>query len=135
MKILMIDHSGLQVQTRKMFIEEAVKCTIDIALSQDDVQAMFSKESHDMVILDHTTAACQQSAEYILKLNPLQPILVVSDAVKCIIPRCEDCVNLHNAKRLSNPTSIKNIIRMIREFNDTFCNHYDPNTNTPILAN
>ncbi len=126
----MIDHSGLQVQTRKMFIEEAIECFIDVALNHEEVQNLFRKESHDFVILDHTTSACQESAEYILHLNPMQSILVVSDAVKCIIPRCEDCVNHHNAKRLSNPTSINNIIRMIREFDETYCNHYDPETNT-----
>lgn len=131
----MIDHSGLQVQTRKMFIEEAIECVIDVALSHDDVQAVFSQVSHDLVILDHTTETCQRSAEYILNLSPLQRILVVSDAVKCIIPRCEDCVNHHSARRLSNPTSINNIIRMIREFDETFCNHYDPSTNTPIPSN
>lgn len=130
MKILMIDHCGLQVQTRKMFIEEAMSCTIDVAFTSQEVQNMFRKESHDLVILDHTTEACQQCAEYILKLDPLQAILVVSDAVHCIIPRCEDCVNNHHSRRLSNPTSIQNIIRMIRGFEDNHCDHYDPTSNT-----
>lgn len=131
----MIDHSGLQVQTRKMFIEEAIECVIDVALNHEEVRNLLHKESHHLVILDHTTQACQESAQYILNLNPLQNILVVSNATQCIIPRCEDCVNHHNAKRLSNPTSINNIIRMIREFKETFCNHYDTATNTIIPVN
>jgi len=135
MKILMIDHSGLQVQTRKMFIEEAVVCTVDIALNHADVEKFLTKESHDLIILDHSTDACQESASYILELNPVQAILVVSSAPQCIIQRCADFVSHHNARRLSNPTSINNIIRMVREFNETFCNHYDETTNTLSPSN
>lgn len=129
MKILMIDHSGLQIQTRKMFIEEAVICTIDVALTSEEVRNIFHKGEYDLVIIDHTTQNCQECTHYILELDPMQAILVVSDAVKCIIPRCEDCVNDHHARRLSNPTSIKNIIRMVTGFKDYHCDHYDPSTN------
>lgn len=125
----MIDHCGLQVQTRKMLIEDAVSCTIDVAFTSEEVRNVFQVKHYDLIILDHTTEACQQCAEYVLELDPLQPILVVSDAAKCIILRCEDCVNHHHARRLSNPTSIQNIIRMIKGFNDYPCNHYDAASN------
>jgi len=133
MKILMIDHCGLQVQTRKILIEEAVNCTIDIAFNSEEVRNVFQIKHYDVIILDHTTEACQKCAEYILELDPLQPILVVSDAVYCIIRRCEDCVNNHHARRLSNPTSIQNIIRMINGFKDYHCDHYDVASNLRIL--
>lgn len=131
----MIDHSGLQVQARKMFIETAIECTVDVALNHEDVEKFLTTQSHDLIILDHSTDTCQESASYILGLNPSQAILVVSSAPQCIIPRCEDCVNHHNARRLSNPTSINNIIRMIREFKETFCNHYDEATNALSPSN
>jgi len=133
MKILMIDHCGLQVQTRKMLIEEAVTCAIDIAFNSEEVRNVFQLKQYDLIILDHTTEACQRCAEYILEIDPLQPILVVSDAVYCIIRRCEDCVNHHHARRLSNPTSIQNIIRMINGFKDYHCDHYDKASNARIL--
>lgn len=129
MKILMIDHCGLQVQTRKMLIEEAVSCTIDIAFTSEEVRNIFQIRHYDLIILDHTTEACQKCAEYVLELDSQQPILVVSDAVHCIIPRCEDCVNHHHARRLSNPTSIQNIIRMIGGFENYTCDHYDKISN------
>lgn len=132
MKILMIDHSGLQVQTRKMLIEEAVACTIDIAFTSEEVKNMFQIKSYDLVILDPTTEACQKCAEYILELDPKQAILVVSDADKCIVLRCEDCIQYNNSRRLSNPTSIKNIIRMIGGFENYTCDHYDEQSNLLI---
>lgn len=132
MKILMIDHSGLQVQTRKMLIEDAVSCTIDVALTSEEVRNIFQIKTYDLIILDHTTEAGQKCAEYILEHDSKQAILVVSDAVKCIIMRCEDCVNHHQARRLSNPTSIKNIIRMVSGFENYTCDHYDEKSNILI---
>lgn len=124
MKILMIDHCGIQVETRKMFIKEAVECTIESVSTSDEVRSIVHAGSHDIIILDHATETCLQCAEYILSLDPLQKILVVSDAPHCIIARCEDCVDNHNARRLSNPTSINNIIRMVQGFENNHCDHF-----------
>ncbi|MDD2829647.1 MAG: hypothetical protein PHW18_08755 [Sulfuricurvum sp.] len=124
MKILMIDNNSLQVQTRKMFIEEELACTIDLAFTSQEIQTVLFPTSHSLVIIDHTTPSCQNCIDYILSINPQQSILVVSDAPKCVIPKCEDCLANHNIRRLSNPTSINNIIRMIKGFEGYHCDHY-----------
>jgi hypothetical protein len=130
MKILMIDHIGLQVQTRKMFIEEAVSpCVIEIANTLGEVMTLYKKDIFDLIILDHTIENGSNCAEYILGIDPLQKILIVSDAIACVITRCEDCVNNHDIRRLSNPTSIRNITRMIGNFGNYKCDHYDAETN------
>jgi DNA-binding NtrC family response regulator len=135
MKILMIDHSGLQVQTRKMFIENAVECVVDVAINHEEVEKFLQNSAYNLVILDHTAKDCQQSAQYIIKHSPMQAILVVSGAPDCIISSCETCIAHHNIKRLSNPTSINNILRLIREFKDVACNHYGKMTNTSTHVN
>lgn len=130
MKILIIDHTGLQVQTRKMFIEEAVTpCIIDIANTLGEVMTGYKKDLFDLIILDHTIENGSKCAEYILEIDPQQKILVVSDAIACVITRCEDCVQNHDLRRLSNPTSIRNIARMIGNFSNYKCDHYDAETN------
>ncbi len=130
MKILLIDHSGLQVQTRKMFIEEAITpCEITIAFTLGEVFTAYKKDLFDLVILDHTIENGLKCFEYILENDPLQNILVVSDAIHCVIPRCGDCVQNNNIRRLSNPTSIRNIARMVGSFNNYKCDHYDEETN------
>jgi hypothetical protein len=134
MKILLIDHSGLQVQTRKMFIEEAITpCSIEIAYTLGEVFIAYKKDIFDIVILDHTIENGIKCFEYILEINPQQQILVVSDAIHCVITRCEDCVNHHHIRRLSNPTSIRNIARMVGGFSGYQCDHYDEETNKIIL--
>ncbi len=126
----MIDHTGLQLQTRKMFIEEAISgSSVETANTLGEVFIAYKKDLFHMVVLDHTIENGLKCFEYILEIDPQQKILIVSDAIRCVITRCEDCVNNHNIRRLSNPTSIRNITRMISGFNGYTCDHYDPETN------
>lgn len=130
MKILMIDQAGFQLQTRKILIEEAIdKCSVDTALTLGEVFIAFQKEKFDVVIIDHGIENGQQCIEHILQIDPNQAVLVVSDAIHCVINRCEDCVNNHSIRRLFNPTPIKNIIRMVEGFRNYRCDHYDAETN------
>jgi predicted O-methyltransferase YrrM len=130
MKILMIDQAGFQLQTRKMLIEEAIeKCSVDIALTLGEVFIAFQKDKFDVVVIDHGIENGQQCVDHILQLDPNQAILVVSDAIHCVVSRCEDCVNNYAIRRLFNPTPIKNIVRLIEGFRNYRCDHYDNETN------
>ena len=129
MKLLMIDRSGFQLQTRKMLLEEAIKGTVDTASTLGEVFITYQKGKYDVVIIDHNIENGQQCIDHILQINPDQSILVVSDAIHCVIPRCEDCVNNHHIRRLFNPTPIKNIVRMVEGFRGYECDHYDAETN------
>ncbi|MDD5159190.1 MAG: hypothetical protein PHI47_04010 [Sulfuricurvum sp.] len=130
MKLLMIDRSGFQLQTRKMLLEEALKNSIvDTASTLGEVFIAFQKDKYDVVIVDHGIENGQGCIDHILQISPDQSILVVSDAIHCVIPRCEDCVNNHYIRRLFNPTPIKNIVRMVEGFRRYECDHYDAETN------
>lgn len=129
MKILMIDHTGLQLQTRKMLLEEEVEGIIDTATTLGEIYLVYKERAYDLVIIDHLIENGQQCIDYILDTVPMQPILVVSEAIHCVITRCEDCVNNHSIRRLSNPTPIRNIARMVKGFQVYTCDHYDEETN------
>lgn len=129
MKLLLIDRSGFQLQTRKMLLEEAINGVVDIASTLGEVFIVFQKDKYDVVVIDHGIENGQQCIDHILHISPAQSILVVSDAIHCVIPRCEDCVNNHYIRRLFNPTPIKNIVRMVEGFRGYECDHYDEETN------
>ncbi|WP_291750898.1 MULTISPECIES: hypothetical protein [unclassified Sulfuricurvum] len=129
MKILMIDGSGFQLQTRKMLLEEAIKGTVESISTLGELFIAYQKGQYDVVIIDHGIENGQQCVDYILSIDPMQGILVVSIAIHCVISRCEDCVNHHDIRRLFNPTPIKNIIRMVEGFKSYSCDHYDEETN------
>ncbi len=130
MKILMIDQTGFQLQTRKMLLEDSIdSCVVDTISTLGDVFIAFQKDKYDVVIIDHGIENGQQSFDHILQISPQQPVLIVSDAIQCAISRCEDCVNNHLMRRLFNPTPIKNIVRMVEGFMNYRCDHYDAETN------
>lgn len=86
---------------------------------------VFQKDLYDVVIIDNTIENGQECVDYILLTDPQQQILVVSDAVHCVLKRCGDCVQKHHIRRLNNPTPIKNIVRMVDGFKGYECDHYD----------
>jgi hypothetical protein len=129
MKLLLIDRSGFQLQTRKMLLEEAIEGTVDSASTLGEVFIAYQIGKYDVVIIDHGIENGQQCVDHILQINPVQPMLVVSDAIHCVVSRCEDCVKNHLIRRLFNPTPIKNIVRMVEGFRGYECDHYDAETN------
>lgn len=129
MKILMIDRAGFQLQTRKMLLEEAIeRCSVDSVSTLGDMMIAFQQDKYNIIIIDHGIENGQECIDYILKTSPLQAVLVVSDAIHCVLNRCEDCVNNHFIRRLFNPTPIKNIVRMVEGFRNYRCDHYDKET-------
>lgn len=135
MKILMIDHAGFQLQTRKMLIEDALSCIVDVASTLGEVYIAFQKDGYEVVMIDHGIENGQACIDHILGLDSQQPILVVSDAIHCVVSRCEDCVNNYAIRRLFNPTPIKNIIRLLERFKTYECDHYDEETNAIVKNN
>ncbi|MDD5716661.1 MAG: hypothetical protein PHW64_02565 [Sulfuricurvum sp.] len=129
MKLLIIDRSGFQLQARKVLLEESMECTVESASTLGEVYMAFQKGKYDVVIIDHEIENGAECIGHILITDTQQPILVVSNAIHCVISRCEDCVNKFQIRRLFNPTPIKNIIRMIEGFQRYRCDHYDAETN------
>lgn len=133
MKILIIDRNGFQLQTRKILLEGSIEGSfVDQASTLADVYIIYEKSKYDVVVIDHLIENGQACVDFILSTDQKQPILIVSDAIKCVIRRCADCVENHQIRRLFNPTPIKNIVRMIEGFREYECDHYDEETNKLI---
>ncbi|MBV5321438.1 MAG: hypothetical protein JZU62_07110 [Sulfuricurvum sp.] len=125
----MIDQVGFQLQTRKILLEDSIeRCVVDTVSTLGDVFIVFKQDKYDVVIIDHGIENGQQCVDHILQTSPMQPILVVSDAIHCVLSRCEDCVSNNLIRRLFNPTPIKNIVRMVEGFRNYRCDHYDAET-------
>jgi len=130
MNILIIDQDNLQTKTRRTLIEDRVKeSTTELAQNLKEVHLKYKKDAFDLVIMDHTVENGEECFRHIIQSDPQQQVLVVSNAVKCVLPRCGDCVENHQIRRLSNPTPIPNILRMVDGFEHYECPHYDPQTN------
>ncbi|MDX1295171.1 MAG: hypothetical protein R3302_02820 [Sulfurimonadaceae bacterium] len=129
MNILFVDKDGFQTQTRRTLIENATSCRTALAQTLGDLHLTFKPDVFDLVILDHSIENGEACAKHILAEAPDQKILVVSNAPKCVVTRCEDCTENHVIRRLNNPTPIPNIMRMVKELDLYDCDHYDAETN------
>ncbi len=126
MNILLIDKAGFQLQTRKLLLsQELGDAQIDVASAIGDVMISYAPSKYQVVMIDHGIESGAECVKHILEANPAQQILVVSDAIRCIFSSCDDCLANYSARRLRNPTSIKNIARMISGFKQHKCDHYD----------
>ncbi|MEA3373218.1 MAG: hypothetical protein U9Q62_05940 [Campylobacterota bacterium] len=129
MTILYIDRPSLQTQIRIQNLEDRDSHTVEIAETLGDVHIMYKKDKYDLVLIDHAIENGLKCIEHINSIDPMQKTLTVSNAIACIYSRCDDCTQNHNARRLNNPTTMKNILRMVDGFELYECDHYDPATN------
>lgn len=129
MNLLYIDNPSLQTQIRVQNLEDIGQHTVEMANKLGDVYMMFKKDKYDIVIIDHGIENGLRYIEHINEIDPMQRVLTVSGAVRCLYDRCDDCVENHNARRLNNPTTMKNIMRMVLDFDAFQCDHFDAQTN------
>lgn len=130
MNLLYVDKPSLQTSIRIQNLEDNGGHTVEIAETLGDVHIMYKKAKYDIVLIDHAIEGGMEAIKAINDIDPMQQILTVSGAVRCIYERCDDCVKNHSARRLNNPTTMKNIMRMVEGFDLYECDHYDPATNT-----
>jgi len=124
MKILYIDKASLQTMIRIQTLEENEGMEIVHAKSFSDVN-LYSKDTYDVVLIDHVLEDATTWINYINSIDPMQQVLSVSGAGFCLYASCDDCIANHSARRLNNPTTIRNITRMLRGFATYNCDHYD----------
>ncbi len=129
MTILYIDKPSLQTQIRTQNLTDIAHHTVEIAETLGDVHIMYKKDKYDLVMIDHSIENGIKCVEYIDSIDPVQRLLSVSNAVTCMYARCDKCVANHHARRLNNPTTMNNIMRMVEGFDNYECDHYDPATN------
>lgn len=110
---------------RKNALESAINdLSVNIATNPDDAKELYSNNSYDIVLIDHAEDGVIDCVNNILSINKNQRVLAVSNTPKCLASSCEVCERDFNIRRLSNPTSINNIIRVVSNFDNTKCNHY-----------
>ncbi len=129
MNILFIDDNNFQTQTRMALLSDMHDHTCELASTLADVHILFKKDKYNMVIMDYAIENGMICLEYILSVDDQQRMLMVSNAIaKSDLQGCDHCVSSYRRRHLSNPTPIKNILRMIEGFDNYSCDWYDPET-------
>jgi len=124
MNIFYIDKASLQTEIRIQNLEEVSSHKVERGNAFSDIILKYEKDKYDLVLIDHAIENGIECIKYINNIHPKQKILSVSGAGFCIHDSCETCVQSHQARRLNNPTTINNILRMSEGFSKYNCDHY-----------
>lgn len=126
MKILYIDKNTFQTQTRINLITEMLHHHVDLTSTINEIHKMYKKNKYEIVIIDHAIDIGRDALNMIMDIDIEQRILTISaEGGERSVPQgCDYCVEHYNRRRLNNPTPIKNILRMIEDFDDYICDHY-----------
>ena len=129
MNILLIDESNLQTTLRATLLEEQ-SYQVTVIESYEELVELYQIGRFDVVIIDFELQSSgeligQESLDYIDAINPKQRVITLSASKKYSDPYgCEHCVAHFNRRRLNKPTPIRNILRLIQDFDISPCDHY-----------
>jgi len=129
MNILFVDQNNLQTTLRSNLLHDRHHnvTTID---NFEELKSTYNTDTFDIVVIDfdlHHENICigKNCLEFIDASTPDQKVLTLSASSEYSDPYgCEHCVANHHRKRLNKPTPIRNIIRLIENFDDYPCDHY-----------
>lgn len=124
MKILFIDEKSIQNSIRAGLLEQLAHHEVYLTDNYEDAMELYTRESPDMVVLEFTVYFGMDALFKILKLNPQQQIITLSDSLDCSeLIGCDHCLHNYNKKRVLKHQSIHDLLYLIDNFPEMPCEH------------
>jgi len=124
MKILFIDKQSIQNSIRVGLLEQMAHHDVHLIDDLDEAMSFYKNESPDMVLIDFVADFGLEALHQILKLNPKQNIITISDSCDCSeIFGCDFCIENYNKKRVLKHQSIHDLLYLIENFSEMPCEH------------
>lgn len=124
MKILFIDEKSIQNSIRTALLEQLAHHEVYLTDNYEEAMEFYTKESPDVVVLEFTVYFGMDALFKILKLNPEQQIITLSDSLDCSeLIGCDHCLNKYNKKRVLKHQGIHDLLYLIDNFAEMPCEH------------
>jgi len=118
MKILFIDNTSIQNSIRVGLLEQMAHHEIHLIGDMQEAVAFYLKESPDIVLIDFTIEHGIKILNEILKINPIQHIITISDSLDCSeLLGCDYCLEHYKKRRVLKHQPIHDLLYLI----DNFC--------------
>lgn len=115
MKILIIDHNSLDIQTlitMLQTLDNTIK--IDIAHHLDNASDLFSKEKYAFVFINYDFTDGKIFAQYLCKHYKKQPLIAISSLFDCDNKfDCKFCKESKNRFKLMKPLTFNDLIKIL----------------------
>lgn len=124
MKILFIDSKSIQNSIRIGLMEQMAHHEVYLTDNYEEAMEYYKRESPDVVILEFTVYFGMDALFKILKLNPQQQIITLSDSIDCSeLIGCDHCLRNYNKKRVLKHQGIHDLLYLIDNFAEMPCEH------------
>jgi hypothetical protein len=124
--ILLIDSDPETVLLMNILSDIEKEFNVISILNFDDGIAKYKNNAIDLVIVDFSVNENNQLFNEILKINPKQNTITLSDKVACCSTLgCQSCVENFNHKRLIKPINAMQLLSLLNNFNGIKCKYYN----------
>jgi len=122
MKILFIDNPSIQNSIRIGLLEQMAHHEVCLIGDFDEAIKFYNEKDPDMVIIDFTIEHGLEVLTKILKLNPAQHIITLSDSLDCSeFLGCDYCLEHYRKRRVLKHQGIHELLYLIDNFSAMPC--------------
>jgi len=87
---------------------------------------VYNNNDIDIIIIDFSHAECRNLLDEVVKINPLQKTITISNEIECSDKNgCVDCLKNLNRKRLLNTFAIEDLHNLIKNFDSKRCSYFN----------
>ncbi len=122
MKILFVDNKSIQNSIRTGLMEQMSGHDVHLIDNIEEAVEFYSKERPEMVVVEFTVDFGFEFLHYVLKTNPSQHIISLSDALDCAEHfGCDFCLANYRKKRILKHQGIHDLLYLIDNFSQMPC--------------
>ncbi len=132
-KVLLYDSQQFITQ----LANELINLSFDVFKGTSYGEAMdkYAKENYDFLIIDLDTFEASKFLDNILKLNPKQKIINLSNSLELTTKEgCEACISKYNKKRLLKPYDLRMVYDYLINFDERVCLDYNKDLESRKLS-
>ncbi|MDO9055797.1 MAG: hypothetical protein Q7U69_04565 [Sulfuricurvum sp.] len=124
--ILLIDSDYQTILLMNILSEIDKEFNVISVLNFDDGIAKYKSNPIELVIVDFSVNENNQLFTEILKINPKQNTITLSDKIACCSTLgCQSCIENFNNKRLIKPVNAMQLHSLLNNFNCVECKYYN----------
>jgi len=98
--------------------------TIESTSSLEEAKELFLPEKYDMVLVDFTKETGKDFLDYVMSSHSTQKIITMSDNFECSeLQGCHFCTQNYNRKRIFRPINLKELLDVIKNFEQQSCTY------------
>lgn len=124
-------------QAVEQLANELINLSFDVfkSTSYEESINKYLKENYDFIIIDLDTFVALKFLNKILKLNPKQRIINLSNSLELTTKEgCETCIKNYNKKRLLKPYDLRMIYDYLINFDERVCLDYNKDLESRKLS-